>query len=233
MAAEGGDHTSSRARLLQPRGCCCPGVGGAAHGARGLHFRLGLKILGGIAALLALIVLIGAETFRRHGFIFETHFATSVQRSHTRAQVRSRGVAIGTVREIAIAAALSTEARRGSIPWSEVAQLGAERFEFFRDRIVEKSLNQLRDPGDAGLWLRMARQGLTGLLDVEMDFLDTTGLAPQIPSWKAKRSVTAAVASTLAQSLSAAKQLMARLNKSTFPGWFSGLPPTWTHGRRA
>lgn len=155
---------------------------GTAHGARGLHFRLGLKILGGIAVLLALIVLIGAETFRRHDFTFETHFAKSVQRLHTGAQVRFRGFAIGTVREIAIATALSTEARRGSIPWSEAAQLGAVRFEVFRERIVETSLNQLRYPGDAGLWLRMARQGVMGPLDLEVDFLDTTGLAPQIPS---------------------------------------------------
>ncbi|MCS6921327.1 MAG: MlaD family protein [Elioraea sp.] len=185
---------------------------------KGLYFRVGLAILAGVAALLALVVWIGADTFRRRGFMFETYFAESVQGLDSGAQVRFRGVAIGTVREIAIAAAVYPEAMRGDIPRSEGARLVVVRFELFRDRLVETSVQQFHALVESGLRLRMASQGITGILYLEMDFLDPARFPPLIPPWPTKYPVIPAVPSTLAQFQSAAERLMARLNEVDFPG---------------
>lgn len=45
---------------------------------RGLYFRVCLAISSGVAALLAPVVWIGADSLRRRGFTFEMYFAESV-----------------------------------------------------------------------------------------------------------------------------------------------------------
>ncbi len=70
--------------------------------------------------------------------------------------MRFQGVTIGTVREIAIAAAVYPEAMRGHLPRSEAGRLVVARFELFRDQVVETSVEQFRGLVEAGLRLRMA-----------------------------------------------------------------------------
>lgn len=185
---------------------------------KALFFRVGIAILGGVAALVALIVWIGADTFRRPGFLFETYFAESVQGLETGAQVTFRGVTVGAVRQIAIAGAAYPQARGGVLPAQEAQRLVIVRFELFRDRVGEDRAAQFQALVDQGLRLRMASQGITGILYLEMDFVDPGRFPAFTPPWTPRYPVIPSVPSTLTQFQSAAEQLLARLNEVDLAG---------------
>lgn len=180
---------------------------------KGLYFRVGMAILGGIAGLFALVVWIGSDTFRRPGVLMETYFSETVQGLEVGAQVKFRGVTVGSVRSIAVAAAEYPQAIGESLATDPSLRLVVVRFELMRGRVAETDQRGFGEMVDAGLRMRMASQGITGIVYLEADFVDPSRFPPQKPPWDPRFPYIPSVPSTLAQIQSAAEQLMARLNE--------------------
>lgn len=185
---------------------------------KGLYFRVGVAILGGFAGLLALVVWIGADTFRRSGIMMETYFSETVQGLEVGAQVKFRGVTVGSVRSISVAAAEYPHAIGESVATDPALRLVVVRFELIRGRVAETDAAGFRKMIDAGLRMRMASQGITGIVYLEADFVDPTRFPPQTPPWEPRFAYIPSVPSTLTQIQTAAEQLMARLNEVDVAG---------------
>ncbi|TQF84474.1 MCE family protein [Elioraea sp. Yellowstone] len=179
---------------------------------KSLYFRIGSAILGGLAGLLALLVWIGSDTFRRRGIMMETYFGETVQGLEVGAQVKFRGVTIGAVRQISVAAAEYPQAVGETLATDPSLRLVVVRFELIRERVAGSDGRDFREMVDAGLRMRMASQGITGIVYLEADFVDPARFQVLRPRWEPAYPYIPSVPSTLTQFQTAAEQLMARLN---------------------
>jgi hypothetical protein len=126
--------------------------------ASGVHLRVGLMILGGIALLVGLIwFLAGSQIV--HGTLFETYFSESVQGLEVGAAVKYRGVTIGRVTDIGL-----TSAEYGGRQPIQLER-NTYRLVFVRYAVDTKKVGQMPDTSEAvslGLRIRLASQGITG-----------------------------------------------------------------------
>ena len=159
-----------------------------------------------IALAIGFILYLTAGQFGRQSDYFETYVGESIVGLDVGASVRFRGVQIGRVTEISLAAALydmpESHANRAAM------QLVVIRFAV--ERAVAR-ITSLDDMIAAGLRTRIASQGITGVTYLEIDILDPRRYPPiQIP-WKPRYDHVPAVPSTITQVTSAAEQILRRL----------------------
>jgi paraquat-inducible protein B len=185
---------------------------------KALFFRVGVAILGGFAGLLALLVWIGSDTFRRGGILMETYFGETVQGLEVGAQVKFRGVTVGSVRQISVAAAEYPQSVRETLATDPALRLVVVRFELSRERVAETDARGFRQMVDAGLRVRMASQGITGIVYLEVDFVDAARFPEFLPPWEPRTPYIPSVPSTLTQIQTAAERLIARLDEVDFGG---------------
>jgi ABC-type transporter Mla subunit MlaD len=138
---------------------------------------------------------------------FETYVGESIVGLDVGAAVRFRGVQIGRVTEISLAAAVYDvpEARTDRY----AMQLVVIRFAVERTRVSR--IASLDDMIAGGLRTRIASQGITGVTYLEIDILDPARYPPiQVP-WTPRYEHIPAVPSTITQVTSAAEQILRRL----------------------
>lgn len=171
-----------------------------------LFLRVGMLALATIALAIGFILYLTAGQFGRQSDYFETYVGESIVGLDVGASVRFRGVQIGRVTEIALAAAIydMPEARANRA----AMQLVVIRFAV--ERAVAR-ITSLDDMIAAGLRTRIASQGITGVTYLEIDILDPRRYPPiQVP-WKPRYDHVPAVPSTITQVTSAAEQILRRL----------------------
>jgi paraquat-inducible protein B len=171
-----------------------------------LFLRVGMLALATIALAVGFILYLTAGQFGRQSDYFETYVGESIVGLDVGASVRFRGVQIGRVTEISLAAALydmpESHANRAAM------QLVVIRFAV--ERAVAR-ITSLDDMIAAGLRTRIASQGITGVTYLEIDILDPRRYPPiQVP-WKPRYDHVPAVPSTITQVTSAAEQILRRL----------------------
>jgi paraquat-inducible protein B len=182
-----------------------------------IYFRVGVVILSGVAMIAGLILWVGSDLFRARGAQFETYFAESVQGLDVGAGVRFRGVPIGRVTEIAMAAAEYPAADVSRLMRDDAFTFVVVRFEVFADRVATREQGDFRRMIEGGLRVRMASQGITGVLYLEADFLDARRFPPLAVPWTPRYPHIPAAPSTLTQFTSAAERLVARLEEADLP----------------
>jgi paraquat-inducible protein B len=187
---------------------------------KALFFRVGVAILGGFAGFLALLVWIGSDTFRRGGILMETYFGETVQGLEVGAQVKFRGVTVGSVRQISVAAAEYPQSVSETLALATdpSLRLVVVRFELIRERVAETDARGFRQMVDAGLRVRMASQGITGIVYLEADFVDPARFPVFVPPWEPRTPYLPSVPSTLTQIQTAAERLISRLDEVDFGG---------------
>ena len=172
-----------------------------------LFLRVGLLALSAIALAIGFVVYLTAGQFGTKSDYFETYVGESIVGLDVGAAVRFRGVQIGRVTEISLAAAVYDvpEARANRY----AMQLVVIRFAVERTRVAR--ITSLEDMIAGGLRTRIASQGITGVTYLEIDILDPARYPPiQVP-WKPRYDHIPAVPSTITQVTSAAEQIMRRL----------------------
>ncbi len=177
--------------------------------ASGVHLRVGLMILGGIALLVALIWFLAGSQIS-HGTVFETYFSESVQGLEVGAAVKYRGVTIGRVTDIGL-----TSAEYGGMAPIQLER-NTYRLVFVRYEVDTKKVGQMPDTNEAvslGLRVRLASQGITGLSYLELDFVDPAHYPPQVVPWQPRATYIPSMPSTFAQVQDAAQQVLARLSR--------------------
>jgi len=184
---------------------------------KAIYFRVGVVILAGIAMLAGLILWVGSDAFRSGGRRFETYFAESVQGLDVGSAVRFRGVPVGRVTEVGLAAADYPMAQAAQVMGNDAFTLVVVRFEVFAERFGQRTNAEIGTLVQGGLRVRMASQGITGVLYLEADFLDPRRFPPIAVPWEPRVPVIPSAPSTLTQFTSAAERLVARLEQAQLP----------------
>lgn len=187
--------------------------------ARAAFLRVGLFIVLGAAAVLAVILFLSGDALKR-GRLFESYFSESVQGLEVGAPVKYRGVSLGRVSAIGL---VSAEYGRDSPP-----AMSAEDYQlvYVRFNIDPARIGRVPDAATAaatGLRARVASQGITGLSYIELDFVDPDQFPARKIPWVPSAEYISSMPSTLAQVQDAAQQLLAKLNKIDIEHLISGL----------
>jgi phospholipid/cholesterol/gamma-HCH transport system substrate-binding protein len=133
---------------------------------RANYVKIGLFVVFGFAAMLALAVWLGATQTRRVTVAFFTYLDESVQGLDVGAPVSFRGVRVGRVGDITIAPDHRLVEVRMDVDVASMEQLGlVPRGEFKRTHVLPEPPDDLR--------AQLGTQGLTGTKYIAIDFFDT------------------------------------------------------------
>jgi ABC-type transporter Mla subunit MlaD len=176
--------------------------------ARSTYLRVGLLVVVGAAVAIGLAMFLGGNRIH-NGRVFESYFQESVQGLELGAPVKYRGVTLGRVTEIGLAATLyfpnePEDVRRPTY------RLVYVRYIIDLSRIGQ--LTALENAVHAGLRARLATQGITGLAYIELDFADPEKFPASTLPWTPQYGVIPTVPSTLAQVQDAAQALLTRIS---------------------
>lgn len=185
-----------------------------------LYVRVGALVLAGLVLALAFILFLTANRLTRDAVMYETYIQESVQGLEVGTAVRYRGVAIGRVSEVGL---VSVEYRRPEGQRFMAAfQRVLVRFTVDSGRVGDAT--RIEDAVRAGLRVRLAAQGITGVYYLELDFVDP-GRFPEPPPvpWRPEHPFIPAIPSTVAQVQDAAQVLLQRLDEADLPGLLANI----------
>jgi len=187
--------------------------------ARKIQLSVGLMVVVGLALLVGFVLFLTQNRTSSSDAMFETYIRESVQGLEVGSPVRYRGVAVGRVTEIALAAA---EYRRPEGEGFAAAfQLVVVRFAVNLARVGD--VPSTEEAVAQGLRARMAAQGITGVGYIELDFLDPDRfLVPSVP-WTPRYGWIPAVPSTVAQVTSAAEMFVRQIQGIDFVGLVANI----------
>jgi ABC-type transporter Mla subunit MlaD len=183
------------------------------HG-RVLYVRVGLLLVGSVALLIGLIFLFTGERLA-NGKAYETYFRESVQGLDVGAPVKYRGVALGKVTSIGL-----VSAEYGATAEDEVMD-PQYRLIVVHFKVNPKRIGKLPDTASAvahGLRAKLANQGLTGVMFLELDFLPTDQNPVKRLPWEPHDDYVPSVPSTIAQVQDAVQGVLARVQAIDFDG---------------
>lgn len=150
------------------------------------YYRLGIFVLLGAAALVALILIFGARSLFAKTMTVETYIKESVQGLDVGAPVRFRGVRMGQISYIG----LSGNIYEDDIPRAERKQYVVVRMEITRTDSMDEAEAYLEKLVHDGLRAQIRGQGITGINYMELDFVkDPSNLRVLPYSWKPKYTV--------------------------------------------
>jgi phospholipid/cholesterol/gamma-HCH transport system substrate-binding protein/paraquat-inducible protein B len=165
-------------------------------------FKLGLFIVCAIALAVAGLVVLGAGKLFENKFLIETYFTESVQGLEVGAPVRVRGVRVGRVETIHLAREEygMDYSKDDPFPFRGTVvvrmSIRPEATGQFLDDDMESMMKKV---SDAGLRVRLASQGITGVLYIESDFLDPQQYPPLQIAWKPKTPYIPSAPSTITE----------------------------------
>ncbi len=146
------------------------------------YYRLGIFVMIGAAALVAVILIFGARNLFTKTLTAETYIKESVQGLDVGAPVRFRGVRIGQISFIGLTGNIYEE----KVPPSERKQYVIVRMKLdLGDRSREFDDDYLEKLVRDGLRAQIRGQGITGVNYIELDFVkDPTKLGVLAYDWK-------------------------------------------------
>jgi phospholipid/cholesterol/gamma-HCH transport system substrate-binding protein len=185
---------------------------------RANYFKLGLFVIGAIAAGVIVLVIIGSGRWFERKVIIETYFKESVQGLDIGSKLKYRGVTIGEVTRITF-----TYTRyQLDLPITQ-----RERYVMVEAQVQPRLLGGRAAAGDMtnpenaqmevdkGLRLRLAQQGITGLAYLEMDYIEPPPAVLPI-SWKPDSVYIPSAPSTFTAVVNAAQDIMDKLHRIDF-----------------
>jgi ABC-type transporter Mla subunit MlaD len=192
---------------------------------RANYFKLGLFVIGSIAALIALLLVIGTGRWLKPRVTMETYFNESVQGLDIGSKMKYRGVVIGEVTAITFTYTRYELDKPMGLRKRYVlveAQL--------QPRLVGgKAANDIASPEstamevEKGLRVRLAPQGITGTSYLEVDYVDPNQ-NPVLPiDWQPEHIYIPSAPSTVSQLINSASEIMDRLRHLDIEGTLGNL----------
>jgi len=181
---------------------------------RTLYLRVGAMLIGSILLLVGLILAFTGDRWHE-GQAYETYFRESVQGLEVGAPVKYRGVTLGRVSHIGL-----VSAEYGATAEEQVMD-PTYRLIVVRFKIDPRRVGKLPTTDEAvksGLRAKLANQGLTGVMYLELDFLTPADHPPQNVPWTPADDYIPSVPSTFAQIQDSLTELTQRINTIDFPG---------------
>jgi len=179
---------------------------------RSLYLRVGALLFGSVALLVGLIVVLTGEHWHR-GKMYETYFKESVQGLDVGAPVKFRGVTLGRIDAVRLVAA-----DYGATAEEQVMD-PTYRLIVVRFTIDPRRVGRMPDTMEAvhsGLRAKLANQGLTGVMYLELDFLAPDKYPAQPVPWTPKDDYIPSVPSTITQLQDSVEHILNRLNMVDF-----------------
>ena len=179
------------------------------------YFKLGLFVIGAIAAGAVVLVVIGSGRWFQPKLTIETYFNESVQGLDIGSKLKYRGVVIGEVKSIGF-----------TYNWYQQNQPMEQRARYVlvEAQIQPKLLGGRAGAGDLteqksanleiekGLRMRLAPQGITGTSYLEIDYVDPVPPVLAI-DWEPGNIYIPSAPSTVTALINSASEIMDRLHK--------------------
>lgn len=178
-------------------------------GNRALFVRVGLLLLFGIGAGLAMVLLLSRSTIS-NGARYEAYFQESVQGLDVGSPVKFRGVTLGQVTFIGLVTAAYARDQNADL------NSAAYRDVLVRFIVAPDRLGKVPSTEDAirlGLRARLASQGLTGLAYLELDFVDPARYPVEPIPWTPLYPFIPSIPSTIIQLQDAAQSLLGNITR--------------------
>lgn len=154
--------------------------------AKAKYFKIGVFLVTGLVLGVVGIVVLGAGSLFEKKLIMETYFDESVQGLDVGAAVKNRGVKVGTVKKIDFV----ENAYRSELSPEDLVRFGhyvvvrVAVHNEFPGMSGEEIESVLKAATDRGLRIRLATQGVTGVVHLEADQLDSDKYPPMPITWK-------------------------------------------------
>lgn len=187
-----------------------------ARSGRSLYLRVGMLVVAGTVLAIGFILFLTSGTFGTRQMVFETYVRESVAGLDVGAPVRFRGVAVGRVTELGLASVIYGMSEGGAE--NSANRLVVIRFALDPSRYGNAPVEQAVQ---AGLRVRMASTGVTGVSYLEADFVDPERFPPLAVPWTPAFPYIPSIPSTISQVTSAAERLMSRLSDVDIDALFS------------
>ena len=147
------------------------------------YYRIGVFVTGGIALLVAALLVFGGGQLLRPKITFETFIKGTVQGIDIGSPVKFRGVLIGKVTKISLAfTEYDLEETAGL--YNYVVLFMEINREVFPGMFARDLTSLLNHSIEQGLRVRIEPQGITGLNYLEVDYYDPTLFPALWPPWK-------------------------------------------------
>lgn len=147
------------------------------------YFRIGVFVAGGIAILVAALLVFGAGQFFRPKITVETYIKGTVQGIDVGSPVKFRGVLIGKVTKIGLAFT-EYDLKETDGLYNYVVLFMEINREVFPNMFTEDLTPLLNRGIEQGLRVRIEPQGITGLNYLEVDYYNPTRFPALWPPWK-------------------------------------------------
>jgi ABC-type transporter Mla subunit MlaD len=184
------------------------------------NFKLGLFVIGGIVALVLLLLVIGSGKWFQSKTVIETYFNESVQGLDLGSKVKFRGVTVGEVTRIGF----SYNKYQQDKPMAERLRYVLVEATIIGRLIGTKAGGDLtrtetvRLEADKGLRIRLAPQGITGTSYLEIDYVDPKQ-NPELPiSWEPDHVYIPSASSTFSQFFSGLADVVEKLSHADIDG---------------
>ncbi len=166
------------------------------------YFKIGLFVVTATAIAVAGIVVLGAGKFFERKVEVETYFHESVQGLEVGAPVRVRGVRVGKVESIKLAREVyrSAYSANNMFPFRGTVVVRMSIRPDATGQFLEEDMDKrMKMAADAGFRLRLASQGITGVLYIESDFLDPEKYPPIEFPWTSNTPYIPSAPSTITE----------------------------------
>jgi paraquat-inducible protein B len=186
---------------------------------RTLFLRVGALLAFSAALLIGLVLLLTGDHWHR-GHAYETYFRESVQGLDVGAPVKYRGVTLGHVTSIGLVSAVY-----GATADEQVMD-PTYRLIVVRFQVDPRRIGKLPDTETAvktGLRAKLANQGLTGVMFLELDFLPPDKYPVQAVPWTPLDDYIPSVPSTFAQVQDMVTDVLGRLDRIDYAGLIKNL----------
>jgi len=182
--------------------------------AKANYFKLGLFVIGAVAAGVAVLLIIGTGRWLKPRTTMETYFNESVQGLDIGSKMKYRGVVIGEVTRISFTY-VKYEQDRPMIERKRYVLVEAQ----LEPRLVGgRAANDIASPESSrieverGLRVHLAPQGITGTNYLELDYVDSP--TPLLPiDWTPENIYIPSTPSTVTTFVNAASEIIDRLHR--------------------
>jgi ABC-type transporter Mla subunit MlaD len=179
------------------------------------YFKLGLFVIGAIAAGVAVLVIIGTGRWLKPRTTIETYFNESVQGLDIGSKIKYRGVAIGEVTRISFTYVRYEQDK----PMNQRKRYVLVEGQLEPRLVGGKAANDIASPESSkieverGLRVHLAPQGITGTNYLELDYVDTLPAAVLPIDWVPDNIYIPSTPSTITTFVSAASEILDRLHR--------------------
>jgi paraquat-inducible protein B len=189
------------------------------------YFRLGAFILLAIAALVALVVALGAGALLRQDVLAETYFNESVQGLQVGAKVLFRGVQVGNLTKMSFTYVKYERERPPGErkPYVLVEFVVQPKLLGAMDTSRDDLMKIIDGAVQRGLRVREVPQGVTGLSILELDYTDPKRNPPLPIDWKPDHLYVPSARSTVGRIVSGTEELVRRLSSVDVEGFVTNV----------